>query len=42
MQTEKLIHTFKEKYRGYEITKFPDSKDVPYMYSATLHNGQAA
>ena len=41
LQTEKLIQTFKEKYQGYEITEFPDSKGVPYKYSATLRNGQA-
>ena len=41
IRTEKLIQTFKEKYHGYEIIEFPDSKGVPYKYSATLRNGQA-
>ena len=40
LRTKKLIQTFKEKYHGYEITEFPDSKGVPYKYSATLRNGQ--
>ena len=40
-QTQKLIETFMKKYHGYEITEFPDSKGVPYKYSATLRSGQA-
>ena len=29
---DELIETFKEKYSDREITKFPDSKGIPYKY----------
>ena len=31
---EELIKTFKEKYSDREITEFPNSKGIPYKYSA--------
>ncbi len=35
---EELIKTFKEKYSDNEITEYPDSKGIPYKYSAKVGN----
>ncbi len=39
-EIEELVDTFKEKYSNYKITEFPDSKGIPYKYSAHVSNGE--
>ena len=34
LKISELVETFKEKYSDREITEFPDSRGVPYKYSA--------